>query len=165
MWSIVSFNVLIFQLFLVINSMTTKWYSYALQSLDDSSTYIGMTCNLERRLKQHCSILKGGAKATHGKQHQFLFYVSGFQSMVQALRFEWALKHPFGPHKRRKPGINGCYESLLLVMGRDKWTSKSEPASTVPLTIHWLGEPVFYKENSDKFPDYILHDISVTTLV
>ena len=49
----------------------------------------------ERRLRKHNGELSGGAKYTRSKgpgwKHVCL--VSGFQTKIQALQFEWAVKH------------------------------------------------------------------------
>jgi predicted GIY-YIG superfamily endonuclease len=57
-------------------------------------TYVGITNLLQRRLKQHNGILKGGARATRGKGPWFLsFYVHGFRNKSEALSFEWWMHH------------------------------------------------------------------------
>jgi predicted GIY-YIG superfamily endonuclease len=138
-----------------------SWYCYVLETLDDNKTiYVGMTNNLKQRIRRHCGQISGGAKATQGKQHRFLFYVSGFPTKIHALRFEWAMKNPNGPRKWKKPGAIGKYEAVLNITNRDRWTSKSDPASETPLTIHWCNNCDFWKENKEKFPVYIFHDMN-----
>ncbi len=57
-------------------------------------TYVGITNLLQRRLKQHNGILKGGARATRGKGPWFVsFYVYGFRNKSEALSFEWWMHH------------------------------------------------------------------------
>ena len=41
-----------------------NWALYLLENSDNKRTYLGVTNNLERRLKQHNGALKGGAKYT-----------------------------------------------------------------------------------------------------
>ncbi|HET6497092.1 MAG TPA: GIY-YIG nuclease family protein [Thermoleophilia bacterium] len=43
-----------------------RWFVYVLVSEKTGRTYVGVTVNLERRLRQHNGELSGGAKATRG---------------------------------------------------------------------------------------------------
>lgn len=67
---------------------------YVIASHDFRCTYVGMTNNLLRRLRQHDRIIKGGAKATCGfAPCRLLFVVRGFGTDKRAtLRAEWRLK-------------------------------------------------------------------------
>jgi len=49
------------------------WYIYVLRC-SDNSFYCGITTNLERRLKQHNGVLKGGAKYTRGRRPCQIIY-------------------------------------------------------------------------------------------
>ena len=55
---------------------TTKdtWYCYLLRNTSEQfkmCTYNGSTNDLKRRLRQHNEEIKGGAKATHGKNNSW----------------------------------------------------------------------------------------------
>lgn len=71
-------------------------FVYFLQC-SDYSTYIGATVNLDRRLRQHNNIIKGGAKITTSKAKtgntwRLVLYVSNFPDWRAALQFEWRWK-------------------------------------------------------------------------
>lgn len=71
---------------------------------DATKTYNGYTNNIKRRIRQHNGIIKGGAKYTgrYGNNTwKYIAIVSGFPTMVEALRCEWKIKHPTG--KRVRP--------------------------------------------------------------
>ena len=44
-----------------------QWYMYVILCFDNS-LYCGITIDLEKRLKQHNGVLKGGAKYTRGRR-------------------------------------------------------------------------------------------------
>lgn len=69
-----------------------------LQSISyPNKSYIGMTNNLGKRIKQHNGILSGGAKYTKCfGPWKLIFYISGFVDKSEAMKFEWRMKHPIG---------------------------------------------------------------------
>lgn len=106
---------------------------YLLQS--PTSTYIGMTNNKERRLKQHNGGLKGGARRTRrGGPWTMRCYVDGLRTKIEALQLEWALQKP---HKsllvrevmgKRPTNIRSCEKKVELMqvvvghtLAREKW--------------------------------------------
>lgn len=86
-------------------------------------TYIGITNNFKRRLRQHRGIIKGGARFTRGcSTWTPTFHVRGLTKR-EALQLEWAVKH------KRYPGVAGP-EGRLLTVRRlltkvERWTSNS----------------------------------------
>lgn len=71
-------------------------YVYLLVSTR-GNTYVGATVNLERRLRQHNKVIKGGAHATgikvaQGETWTRAAHVAGFPTWQAALQFEWRWK-------------------------------------------------------------------------
>lgn len=72
------------------------WFCYLLVSINESylnHSYIGITTDLKRRLRQHNGELSGGAKNTRAKRpYKILSYVSGFETKGDALKCEIKIK-------------------------------------------------------------------------
>jgi predicted GIY-YIG superfamily endonuclease len=86
------------------------WYTYLLVS--DNKTYVGMTNNLQRRLRQHNCEIAGGAKYTHGHTWIRMCYVSGFPDKIGALRFEWRWKY----FTRKHPSAPTSYDRRIAAL-------------------------------------------------
>lgn len=94
--------------------MTAECFVYCLSTIDEPyQTYIGATMNIEKRLKQHNGILRGGARATSKRPGQWhrICYVKGFDHWTLALSFEWHWKHysrrlQGPPLERRQKGLD-----------------------------------------------------------
>ena len=112
-----------------------SWVFYII--VNRGATYAGVSPDPERRLRKHNGELSGGAKYTRSKgpgwKHVCL--VSGFQTKIQALQFEWAVKH-CAP--KNVGGINSRIKKLYEVLKRDKWTSRSPLSCDVPLVLKWV---------------------------
>lgn len=72
---------------------------YLLSSLSSSRCYVGYTNNPERRLREHNSGARGGARngaaaTASGGPWDMVTVVHGFISPSQAQQFEWAWQHP-----------------------------------------------------------------------
>jgi predicted GIY-YIG superfamily endonuclease len=117
------------------------WYVYLLGACNGKGTYVGMTNNLDRRLKQHNGEQSGGAKATHGQQWRRICYVEGFPDQTAALQFEWAWKHRSrrlrggGPLQRRM-------EALQQLLADSRPTAKAVPYAEYPVALEvvWDAE-------------------------
>jgi structure-specific endonuclease subunit SLX1 len=89
-------------------------FVYCLSTIDEPyQTYIGATMDIDKRLKQHNGILRGGARATSKRPGQWhrICYVKGFGHWKQALSFEWHWKHfsrklQGSPLERRQRGLD-----------------------------------------------------------
>ena len=77
-----------------------SWCCYLLKCTYSNVTYVGITNDLNRRLKQHNGVLSGGAKFTRGRSWKVYAYLSGFENKSTAASMEWKIKHS------GKTGIN-----------------------------------------------------------
>lgn len=98
-----------------------KFYCYCLQSVDGKRTYIGATIDPDRRLRQHQGVIKGGARATRGREWERVALIGGFPSWSDALKFEWRWKRMKRAHGHRwQPAL----DALLAL---EKPTSTATP--------------------------------------
>jgi len=110
------------------------WKLYIIQN--NRNTYVGVSPDPIRRLRQHNGEICGGAKYTKSKgpgwEHVCL--IEGFRTKIESMQLEWAIKH-------EKPkdlgGIKNRLIKMIKVLNKEKWTSKSPLAIDVPLTIIW----------------------------
>lgn len=104
------------------------WYCYILRCLDENHknlTYNGSTNNMIRRLRQHCGLLSGGAKATKGKQWEVYALLTGFSDHVNCLSAEWRIRKPL--NKKRTAihcGVIGRIKGLQITLMLPQWTSR-----------------------------------------
>ena len=101
------------------------YHCYLIYSKKFNCTYIGITDNLERRIKQHNGYLKGGAKATK-KSQDWMYYiiVSGFNCKSETCSFEWLWKHQKNKYDRwtkTSSGIKKKLSRLINLLLEDKW--------------------------------------------
>lgn len=115
--------------------MSTDWKCYLIEN--QGSTYVGVSPDPVRRLRQHNGEISGGAKYTtsKGAGWRHVCLVKGFRTKIEALQFEWAYKH-VAP--RNAGGLINRVKKLYKLCSREKWTSNAPLATEVPLTIHWL---------------------------
>ena len=110
-------------------------------------TYVGATVGLERRLRQHNGEIAGGARRTTAyrsatnsqtaqKAWRVAATVTGFRTWSEALKFEYALRRVGRRHVRRWD-LHGRRLALEHLMGMERWSSTSPPASEVPLEVCW----------------------------
>ena len=84
----------------------------------ENYSYVGMTNDIFKRLRQHNGEIKGGARYTSKRKGWYpVLIIDGFQNMKSAMQCEWRLK-------KRKKGVLGKLKSVFL-KNIDRWTSKS----------------------------------------
>jgi predicted GIY-YIG superfamily endonuclease len=109
-------------------------FCYILCNDVNNSTYNGYTTDLKRRLRQHNTEIKGGAKCTtrqcakHGVRWRYLTVVTSSDpefTKQKALSLEWHIRYPTG-RKPRPPQYNGRegrMKGLELALGHEKFRS------------------------------------------
>ena len=73
--------------------MEAPWIVYIIANRQ--FTYVGVSPDPTRRLRQHNGELSGGAKYTtrKGPGWKHVCLIEGFRTKIEALQFEWAVKH------------------------------------------------------------------------
>ena len=66
-----------------------------------------------------------------GSGWRHICIVSGFHDKIQAMQFEWAVKH----YHKNAGGIVNRTKKLIGVLNKERWTSKSPEAKNVYLTV------------------------------
>ena len=115
-----------------------NWFFYLV--CNKHYTYAGISVDPDRRLRQHNGEIKGGAKYTtrKGSGWKHMCIIEGFDTSINCMRFEWAVKHC---HPLRKGGITMRLKKLKTIMNRDYWTSNTPETKLLPpLTIHWKND-------------------------
>ena len=129
------------------------WSLYIIRTLNRRRSYVGVTVNLKRRLRQHNGQIKGGAKATRGRgPWSIIATITGLPSKRVAMQLEWALHNVRRlsrsiprPPRRISPCRRRIHNLLMAVLPRKRWTSKS-PYCLPGLTLTWWcysDRPVF----------------------
>jgi structure-specific endonuclease subunit SLX1 len=85
--------------------MNNIWFNYIIFE-KKRKTYIGSTININRRIRQHNGIIKGGAKYTRGGiwTYYCVLYNLNFTKKL-VLSYEWHLKHVKTKFKTKKRRI------------------------------------------------------------
>jgi structure-specific endonuclease subunit SLX1 len=124
-----------------------SWKCYLLATTDGKTqkTYVGITPDLDRRLRQHNGEIAGGAAATAGRRWERIGYVSGFPDMRAALQFEWRWKQV-----SRRLGVGEPLRRRLValqtLLGYDKATTAAIPYED------WSEPPEFHVETGRELP-------------
>ena len=112
-----------------------SYLCYLIVSFDSSKTYIGITNDFTKRLRQHNGEIKGGAKyTTQGRPWRLIAHIKGFENHIQVLQFEWAFKYVTRSVKGKTPLLRRG-EALYQLVHKDRWTKSSPESCTIPLVI------------------------------
>jgi predicted GIY-YIG superfamily endonuclease len=133
--------------------MDNDWFFYIIKN--KNYTYAGVSPTPTRRLRQHNGEIAGGAKYTtsKGPGWEHICLVSGFRDKIEALQFEWAVKHA---PPRNAGGIENRLKKLRTTCCKERWTANAPLAQEVPLHIHWIRDPtMFVSFNDDSYPEYV----------
>lgn len=97
----------------------------------DNLSYVGMTNDIFKRLRQHNGEVTGGAKYTSKRKGWYpVLIIDGFKDMKSAMQCEWRLK-------RGKKGVLGRIKYLNdFLMNNELWTSKSDMIKDQNLTYY-----------------------------
>jgi len=129
--------------------MEEKWSFYIIEN--KGCTYAGVSPDPVRRLRKHNGEISGGAKYTRSKGPgwEHICLIHGFQTKIQSMQFEWAVKHC---QPRNAGGLSNRIKKLYEVLNKDKWTSKSPDAKDVPLSLEWkISSPPL----TNSLPEYV----------
>lgn len=96
------------------------------------STYNGYTCNMNRRIRQHNNVIKGGAKFTTKRQYKsnasdhwkYMLSITSDHPLFdykKALSMEWSIKNPTNRRTKPNRSIYGRIKSLPLVFSNPKF--------------------------------------------
>ena len=129
-----------------------SWNFYIIYK--NNLSYAGVTPYPDKRILKHNGIISGGAKYTlsKGPGWKYVCIISGFDK-INALRFEWAVKHC--PPKSKK-GLKNRINKLYSVLLKDRWTSKSPDSDTIPLIITWIDSN--FRQNVN-LPYYLFEEL------
>ena len=97
----------------------------------ENYSYVGMTNDIFKRLRQHNGEISGGAKYTSKRDQWYpVLIIDGFQDMKSAMQCEWRLK-------RGKKGVMGRIKYLnYFLTNNERWTSKSNIIKEQNLTYY-----------------------------
>jgi len=115
-----------------------SWQFYIIYHTGCGATYAGVSPDPVRRLRMHNQEICGGAKYTTSKGPGWVHVclVRGFPTKQNSMQFEWAIKHV---PPRNVGGLESRLRKLGVLFRKERWTSKSPLAESVPLEIEWMG--------------------------
>ena len=104
---------------------------------NNRSTYVGITNNKVKRLRQHNCEISGGAKYTslRGPWWRYVCIINNLDKRL-AMQLEWAIKHE---QPIKASGILNRIKKVVNVLKKDRFTSKSKQMSELFLHIEWYG--------------------------
>ncbi|CAM6098833.1 unnamed protein product [Calypogeia fissa] len=118
------------------------WCCYLLLSGDSKKTYVGVSFDVRRRLRQHNGEIAGGAKSCRpGRPWRLVYTIQGFHSRNEACQFEWKWKSTAAKYRVVVHQESETTESPLLTRRRETLAKvlKSKEEWT-KLNIQWHGD-------------------------
>ena len=114
---------------------------YILKS--ENKSYVGMTNNFFKRIRQHNKEIKGGAVATSKKVNDgeiwtYYCYVENFPSYNEALKFEWRWKFISRQVQKKYPKLTPREKRMLAL---DELLKLDRPTSKAMLYSEWENKP------------------------
>lgn len=109
------------------NNEDSTWCMYVITSAKRNRTYVGVTNNMVRRLRQHNEEIKGGAKSTRGLGPWNLVLRVTHLNKKLAYQMEWAM-HRLGRTCRPRgmtPVERRLYHLFDVVLQRDRVTKNA----------------------------------------
>jgi predicted GIY-YIG superfamily endonuclease len=131
---------------------------YCIISKHARFSYVGVTADFERRLRQHRREIVGGARATKRKHARWrpFYVISGFPNRTTALQMEWRLHHPVKAYKQMAAPKRRAMQ-LCDTLGMERGTAQMMPMDElVPqLMITWY-DASFDHETGYSWPDDLI---------
>ncbi|KAI3681209.1 hypothetical protein L6452_35994 [Arctium lappa] len=121
------------------------WSVYLILSTNPPfKTYVGVTTNFSRRLRQHNGELKGGAKASQaGRPWICACIIRGFTSKSEACKFEFRWKSVSRKMPRKRKTKEEEEGGLHLLQHRNAALNKVKDSSDCShLEFDWKLEPI-----------------------
>lgn len=151
------------------NAVNNSFFVYLLQSDIKKNTYVGATVNLDRRLRQHNKIIKGGAiyttsKVVNGETWDRIVYISGFPTWNAALQFEWKWKN-MGRKIKIKDPLEKRMLALKQLLSLNQSTRKSIPFSLWSTKPTINVESILFKPFANLFENNINININNNIVV
>jgi len=149
---------------------------YCLASPDAQRSYVGVTDNLARRLRQHRGEIAGGAKPTTKVPTDWALacHVTGCGTRKFALQMEWAWHRAGQVHTwraRKQPAtavpLKRRLKHLARTLALDRVAKTAPPTADANLVVHWPAGSAALALSAtspllDAWPDSVRH---VTTVL
>jgi putative endonuclease len=127
-----------------------NYVCYLLKSQTSNRTYIGVTTNLKKRLRQHNGEICGGAKYTKSNRPWIpILCVSGFYTKNQTLSFEYRVKKKKNSKNKLVTIslLNNRIKNFIHVLKLDKFTSKCINPKDAKYKIIIFNEEIYKNLN------------------
>ena len=123
-----------------------NYLCYLLKSETSNRTYIGITTNLKKRLRQHNGEICGGAKYTRSyRPWKPVLCVNGFFTKNQALSFEYRVKKKRNSKNKLVTVylLNNRIRNFIDVLKLEKFTSKCINPKEAVYNVNVFEEKIY----------------------